>query len=238
MNRRVVGSAPSTEQLVAQEHAATAMAVVATEALTRGIAHLRATRGRVIVTPAEREWHWLPAAIIDCTLRAEGWQTTPLGPATSPLRLSQYLQDLGPEATTRHAANVRRSCAGRRRRHRSAGRAAQHRHREGPRPTRRFGSGRPRRLLPRTAAAHPACRSGPACDREQSQSLWARPSRYSITSCSTASQTTSGEAPPYARSRSCSRPIPYWPQAPHASSIPSVNISNVSPASRRTVVVA
>ena len=86
------------EWSVAQEHAATAMAVVATEAVTRGTAGTPVTRGHVIVTCAEREWHWLPAAIIDCALRADGWQTTPLGPATSPLRLSQYLQDVGPEA--------------------------------------------------------------------------------------------------------------------------------------------
>jgi len=36
-----------------------------------------------------------------------------------------------------------------------------------------------------------------------------RPSRYSMTSCSTASHTTSGAAPAYAGSRACSRAIPY-----------------------------
>ena len=86
------------EWTVAQEHAATAMAMAATVAVTQAIAQTPITRGHVIVTCAEREWHWLPAAIIGCVLRADGWHTTPLGPATSPLRLSQYVQDLGPDA--------------------------------------------------------------------------------------------------------------------------------------------
>ena len=86
------------EWSVAQEHAATAMAVAATEVVARRTADTPVTRGQIIVTCAEREWHWLPAAIIDCALRADGWQTTPLGPATSPLRFSQYIQDLGPDA--------------------------------------------------------------------------------------------------------------------------------------------
>ncbi len=86
------------EWSVAQEHAATAMAVAATEVVARRVAETPISRGQIIVTCAEREWHWLPAAIIDCALRADGWQTTPLGPATSPLRFSQYIQDLGPDA--------------------------------------------------------------------------------------------------------------------------------------------
>jgi hypothetical protein len=36
--------------------------------------------------------------IIDCALRAHGWDTTLLGASTNPMRLNQYLQDLGPEA--------------------------------------------------------------------------------------------------------------------------------------------
>ena len=56
------------------------------------------TRGRIIVACAEREWHALPAMIIDCALRSHGWDTTLLGSSTSALRLNQYLQDLGPEA--------------------------------------------------------------------------------------------------------------------------------------------
>ncbi|MFG1934685.1 B12-binding domain-containing protein [Mycobacterium sp. NPDC048908] len=86
------------EWSVAQEHAATAMGIAATELVARRIAETPVTRGQIIVTCAEREWHWLPAAIIDCALRADGWQTVPLGPATSPLRFSQYIQDIGPDA--------------------------------------------------------------------------------------------------------------------------------------------
>ncbi len=86
------------EWTVAQEHAATAMAMAATEVVTQRVADVPVTRGHVLVTCAEREWHWLPAAIIGCVLRGAGWQVTSLGPATSPLRLSQYIQDIGPEA--------------------------------------------------------------------------------------------------------------------------------------------
>jgi methanogenic corrinoid protein MtbC1 len=86
------------EWSVAQEHAATAMAMAATEVIADRIAQTSPTRGQVIVTCAEREWHWLPAAIVSSALRADGWETKLLGPATSPLRLSQYVQDLGPEA--------------------------------------------------------------------------------------------------------------------------------------------
>ncbi|MGV0836354.1 cobalamin B12-binding domain-containing protein [Mycolicibacterium thermoresistibile] len=86
------------EWSVAQEHAATAMAMVTTETIVGRLAGTPVTAGHVIVTCAEREWHWLPAAIISCALRADGWRTTQLGPATSPLRLSQYLQNHGPDA--------------------------------------------------------------------------------------------------------------------------------------------
>ncbi|OBF30515.1 twin-arginine translocation pathway signal protein [Mycobacterium sp. ACS1612] len=86
------------EWTVAQEHAATAMGIAATEVVARRIAETPVTRGQILVTCAEKEWHWLPAAIIDCALRADGWQTISLGPATSPLRFSQYIQDIGPDA--------------------------------------------------------------------------------------------------------------------------------------------
>lgn len=86
------------EWSVAQEHAATAMAMAATEVVARRIAQIPVRRGHVVVACAEREWHSLPATIIGCALRADGWRTTQLGPATSPLRVSQYVQDLGPEA--------------------------------------------------------------------------------------------------------------------------------------------
>ncbi|WP_168214733.1 cobalamin B12-binding domain-containing protein [Mycobacterium sp. ELW1] len=47
---------------------------------------------------AEREFHELPAMIIACALRAHGWDTTVLGAATSPMRLSQHLVDQGQDA--------------------------------------------------------------------------------------------------------------------------------------------
>jgi methanogenic corrinoid protein MtbC1 len=83
---------------VAEEHAATAVAVAATEAIGRHVRQLPVTRGKALVACAEREWHALPAMMIDCALRADGWDTTLLGASTPPLRLGQYLQDLGPDA--------------------------------------------------------------------------------------------------------------------------------------------
>lgn len=85
------------EWTVAQEHAATAMAVDATKTVMRYVRRTPLTRGRIIVACAEREWH-VPAMIIDCALRSHGWDTTLLGSSTSALRLNQFLQDLGPEA--------------------------------------------------------------------------------------------------------------------------------------------
>jgi len=83
---------------VAAEHAATAVAAAATEAVARHARLTPVTRGKALVACAEREWHALPAMIIDCALRADGWDTTLLGASTPPLRLGQYLQDLGPDA--------------------------------------------------------------------------------------------------------------------------------------------
>ena len=86
------------EWSVAEEHAATAMAISATKVVAEHVRRTPVTRGSVIVACAEREWHALPAMIIDCALRSDGWDTTLLGASTSPMRLNQYLQDLGPEA--------------------------------------------------------------------------------------------------------------------------------------------
>ena len=86
------------EWSVAEEHAATATAITATKIVAQHVAGTPVTRGRVLVACAEREWHALPAMMIDCALRADGWDTTLLGASTNPLRLNQYLQDLGPDA--------------------------------------------------------------------------------------------------------------------------------------------
>ncbi|GLW90933.1 cobalamin B12-binding domain-containing protein [Actinokineospora globicatena] len=87
------------EWTVAEEHAATAVSVSATEAVARKVRRTPATRGRVVVACAEREWHALPAMIVGTALRADGWDITLLGASTPPVRLSQYLHDLGPDAT-------------------------------------------------------------------------------------------------------------------------------------------
>lgn len=86
------------EWTVAQEHAATAMALSATKVVEEHVQRHPVTRGSVLVACAEREWHALPAMIIHCALRAEGWDTTLLGASTNPLRLNQHLQDVGPDA--------------------------------------------------------------------------------------------------------------------------------------------
>ncbi|MCG8917275.1 cobalamin B12-binding domain-containing protein [Actinokineospora sp. PR83] len=96
--RRIGERWQRAEWTVAQEHAATAVAVVATRAVARHAERVPATRGHVVVACAEREWHALPATIIACALRTAGWETTLLGAATPARRLSQYLHDLGPDA--------------------------------------------------------------------------------------------------------------------------------------------
>ncbi|MFF0344329.1 B12-binding domain-containing protein [Kribbella sp. NPDC004875] len=97
--QRVVGEKwQRGEWSVAEEHAATAVAMSATEAIAREVRRRPIVRGRVVVACAEREWHALPAMMIDCALRSDGWNTTLLGASTPALRLSQYLQDLGPDA--------------------------------------------------------------------------------------------------------------------------------------------
>jgi MerR family transcriptional regulator, light-induced transcriptional regulator len=96
--RAVGGRWQRGEWSVAEEHAATATSVSATKIVRAHVDRTPVTRGRVIVACAQREWHELPAMIIECALRAEGWDTTLLGASTSPLRLNQYLQDLGPAA--------------------------------------------------------------------------------------------------------------------------------------------
>ena len=86
------------EYTVAQEHAATATAISATKVVARHVRQMPVTRGKVLVACAEREWHALPAMMIECALRAHGWDTTLLGASTNPLRLNQYLNDIGPDA--------------------------------------------------------------------------------------------------------------------------------------------
>lgn len=86
------------EWTVAEEHAATAMAMAATKVILFHARRTPTTRGPILVACAEREWHALPALMINCALRAHGWDTTLLGASTSPMRLNQHLQDIGPDA--------------------------------------------------------------------------------------------------------------------------------------------
>jgi len=87
------------EWSIAKEHAATAVAVSATEVVARFAERTPVTRGKVVVACAEREWHALPALIISSAMRLHGWNTVLLGASTSPARLSQCLHDVGPDAT-------------------------------------------------------------------------------------------------------------------------------------------
>jgi methanogenic corrinoid protein MtbC1 len=86
------------ECTVAEEHAATAMAVASTKVVLKHVRRTPVTRGPVLVACAEREWHALPAMMVHVALRADGWDSTLLGASTSPMRLSQHLQDIGPDA--------------------------------------------------------------------------------------------------------------------------------------------
>jgi hypothetical protein len=52
----------------------------------------------VVIACPQGQWHVLPALIIRCALRAQGWDTTLLVASTSSLRLDQHRQDLGSAA--------------------------------------------------------------------------------------------------------------------------------------------
>ena len=103
VQRRVGQRWQSGEWSVAQEHAATAVATSALEAVARAASRAaRGTvpqRGRVVVACAEHEWHALPATIVAAALRTRGWNVTLLGASTPTARLNRYLQDLGPDVT-------------------------------------------------------------------------------------------------------------------------------------------
>ncbi|OQO92794.1 cobalamin-binding protein [Saccharomonospora piscinae] len=83
---------------VAQEHIATGISLAATEAVARRVREVPATKGRVVVGCAEREWHALAAMVVGTSLRTRGWQVTFLGAATPAERLYSYLQQMAPDA--------------------------------------------------------------------------------------------------------------------------------------------
>jgi methanogenic corrinoid protein MtbC1 len=87
------------EWSVAQQHAATEVAMAAAEVVRQRLPPLSLRHGHVLLACAEREWHGLPVSLIALAIRAAGWETTVLGAGVSPLRLGRYLHELGPDAT-------------------------------------------------------------------------------------------------------------------------------------------
>jgi len=87
------------EWSVAREHAATGVSMAATGAIGAFVRSIPLTGGKVVIGCAEREWHALPAMVVNYGLRARGWDVTYLGAATSPTRLAAVLQEVGPDAT-------------------------------------------------------------------------------------------------------------------------------------------
>ena len=73
--QRTVGIRWQTgEWTVAEEHAATALSVSSVKVVMQYVRRTPVTRGRVLIACAEREWHALPGMIIECALRADGWE--------------------------------------------------------------------------------------------------------------------------------------------------------------------
>lgn len=87
------------EWSVAQQHAATKVALAAADVISRQLVPSSRPRGHVLLACAEREWHGLPMTLIALVARAAGWQATVLGAGVSPMRLGRYLHELGPDAT-------------------------------------------------------------------------------------------------------------------------------------------
>jgi methanogenic corrinoid protein MtbC1 len=76
---------------VADEHAATALADLALAAAALGFPMAAPTRGSVVVTCAEEEWHILPARMFAEQLRGFGWDVVFLGASTPADHLARYL---------------------------------------------------------------------------------------------------------------------------------------------------
>jgi methanogenic corrinoid protein MtbC1 len=87
------------EWTVAQQHAATEVAMAAAEVVRQQLPPISRRRGHVLLACAEREWHALPATLIALALQASGWETTVLDAGVSPVRLGRYLHEFGPDAT-------------------------------------------------------------------------------------------------------------------------------------------
>ena len=93
----------SGEWSVAQEHAATCIAERVVAALgTR--ARGQGTRGHVVLSCLDGEWHALPARIVGDVLRLRGWQVTFLGASVPPVHLVSFLHQHGPDVVALSAA--------------------------------------------------------------------------------------------------------------------------------------
>ncbi len=87
------------EWTVAQQHAATEVALAGAAEIERRLQPSPRRNGHVVLACAEREWHGLTIRLISLALRASGWDTTVLGAGIAPLRLARSLHELGPDAT-------------------------------------------------------------------------------------------------------------------------------------------
>lgn len=88
----------ANEWNVAQEHRATSISEDAVAALTTRT-HKPATRGELVVTCADGEFHSLPSRVLSAALRDDGWRVTYLGASVPTRHLSALLHDVGPDAT-------------------------------------------------------------------------------------------------------------------------------------------
>lgn len=87
------------EWTVAQQHAATEVALAGAAEIERRLDRRVGRNGHVVLACAEREWHGLTIHLISIAMRAAGWGTTVLGAGISPQRLGKALHELGPDAT-------------------------------------------------------------------------------------------------------------------------------------------
>jgi methanogenic corrinoid protein MtbC1 len=81
---------------VSDEHAATVIVDAAVDVL--GLDAPAPTRGSLVVTCVEQEWHALPAKMFAEILRHRGWDVTLLGASAAADDLPEFLLDVGPTA--------------------------------------------------------------------------------------------------------------------------------------------
>jgi methanogenic corrinoid protein MtbC1 len=93
----------SGEWSVAQEHAATCVAERVVAAVG-GRIRPRGTRGHVVVSCLDGEWHALAARIVGDVLRLRGWRVTFLGASVPPVHLVSFLHQHGPDVVALSAA--------------------------------------------------------------------------------------------------------------------------------------